>query len=38
MTEDTYDEARAALAVEHICTRCMAALAQLQQYLVVRLA
>jgi nucleotidyltransferase substrate binding protein (TIGR01987 family) len=34
----TYDEARAALAVEHICTRYMAALLQLQQYLTARLA
>jgi nucleotidyltransferase substrate binding protein (TIGR01987 family) len=34
----TYDEARAALAVEHICTRYMEVLIQLQQYLAARLA
>lgn len=34
----TYDEARARLAVDHICTRYQAGLEQLQRYLLARLA
>jgi nucleotidyltransferase substrate binding protein (TIGR01987 family) len=33
----TYDDARAALAVEHICTRYVAAMAQLQQHFLASL-